>query len=288
MGNHVKTIGVVHGGVSHERQKSLEYGKNISKILESLGMNVLEMHLHPNGSWTVNGKVENVEESLKKVDKVWNCLVENLCEKCRVKLVGHSVLHSHLSSDKKNLHHLLAQHNIKTPYGKTILKQNYSRDSVKEIFTTVGVPAIVKPLKGSGAWGVMVVNNFSELLNAVELLIEKNLDVLVEKLIVGTPVSCFVFEHNNLLNTNIKVHDDVELGRDELMQIRNEALYIHNVLAYPHHVEYDFIISKKPKLTTLYFLEANTHPSLSHGYIKNVFSNGVIGLKEYVKNKVFV
>jgi D-alanine--D-alanine ligase len=295
MGNSKKTIGVVHGGLSHERQKSLHYGKQVSKILENLGMNVLEMHLHPNGSWTVNGNVENIEEALKKTDKVWNCLVgvdgergivEGLCEKCRVKMVGHSQLHSHLSGDKKNIQFSLAQHNIKSPHGKVIRKKDYSKEKVLEVFSQVPVPAIVKPNTGSSMMGVFVVNNFTELEHAVEHLISQNEDVLVEKLIKGIPVSCFVFEHNNLLHTNIKVDGKKENGdsltRDEQMNIRNEALYIHNCMAYNHHAEYDFIVTPKG----LVFIEVNTHPSLTSGYINSVFNSGVVNLSEYVEKKI--
>jgi D-alanine-D-alanine ligase len=269
----------------------LEYGKNISKILTELGMEVLEMHLHPNGSWTVNGEVQNVEEALKKTDKVWNCLVgvdgergvvESLCEKCKTKVVGHTHLHSHLSSDKKNLHLALAQHNIKFPHGKVIRKKDYSKEKVLEIFSTVPVPAIVKPNSGSSVFGLFVVNNFPELEHAVETLVSQGEDVLVEKLIKGTPVSCFVFEHNNLLHTHIKSEGDVELSREDAMNIRNEALYIHNILAFKHHAEYDFLLTPKG----LVFLEINSHPSLTSGYIGKVFKSGVVPLADYVANKV--
>jgi D-alanine-D-alanine ligase len=294
-----KTVGVIHGGISHEREKSLQYGKYVTRILKELGMDILELHLHPNGSWTVDGKVENLEHSLKKVDNAWNCLVgsdgesallENLCQKCGTKLVGHNMLHTDLSSDKNNLKLVLQQHKIKSPYGKVILKQNYSKEDLKSVFAFVGIPAIVKPLKGSGMWGIFFVNNFAEFENAVEFLISENQDVLVEKVIKGVPVSCFVFEHHNLLHTNIKVHDhegdSVKVSREDIMNIRNDALYIHNSLAYTHHVEYDFILAEKNGKKELYFIEANTHPSLSHGYIKDVFRTGAVKLKEYIASKI--
>lgn len=286
-----QTIGVVHGGLSQERQKSLEYGRQVSKILQNLGMNVTEMHLHPNGSWTIDGNLENIEESIKKVDKVWNCLVgadgergvvENLCEKCKVNMIGHTEMHSHLSANKKNLHLALAQHQIKFPHGKVILKKDYSKEKLLEIFSTVPVPAIVKPNTGSSMWGVLIVNNFTELEHAVEYLISQGEDVLVEKLIKGIPVSCFVFEHNNLWHTHIKVDGENNFSREELMNIRNEALYIHNVLAYKHHVEYDFIYTSKG----LVFIETNTHPALTSGYISQVFKKGVVSLKDYIFSKI--
>ncbi len=296
-----KVIGVVHGGVSSERDKSLHYGRHVTKILQDLGMDVLEMHLHPNGSWTVNGQVENVEEALKKTNKVWNCLVgvdgergivEKLCEKCKVKVLGHSLFHSNLSGDKKNIQLALAQHKIKSPYGKVLLKKNYNKETLKEIFSSVGVPAIVKPNVGSGMFGVAAVHNFPELEYAVEFLIGQGDDVLIEKVIPGIPVACFVFEHNNLLHTHIKVYEDAEhstpLSRDDLMMVRNEALYIHNVLAYNHHAEYDFIVSRKNGKSALTFIEVNTHPSLTAGYIKEAFSKGVVNLKEYINSKVLI
>lgn len=286
-----KKIAVIHGGMSHERQKSLTYGKHVSKILENLGMDVVEMHLHPNGSWTINGQVADVETALKKTDQVWNCLVgvdgergivEGLCEKCRVKLAGHTTLHASLSGDKKNLQLALSQHKIKTPYGKVLKSNEYSKEKLVEAFTTVGVPAIVKPNIGSSMWGVVLASNFPELEEAVENLVAKSEDVLVEKLVKGIPVSCFVFEHNGLVHTHIKVDDDAELSREQLLQIRNEALYIHSVLAYKHHAEYDFIVTPK----NLVFLEVNTHPSLASGYIGDVFKKGVVSLQEYLSEKV--
>lgn len=286
-----KTIAVVHGGLSHERQKSLEYGKKVTNLLSELGMNVLEMHLHPNGSWTVNGDVADVESSLKKVDKVWNCLVgvdgesgivEGLCERCRVKMVGHSTLHSNLAHNKKNLEFVLAQHKIKTPFGKVIYKKDFSKEKVQEVFATVPMPMIVKPNHGSSMWGVMLANNFQELFQAVEFLISQDLDALVQNVVKGIPVSCFVFEHNNLLHTHIKVEGGETLTREQMLSVRNEALYIHNVLAMGHHAEYDFLVTAK----ALVFLEVNTHPSLTSGYIGDVFKKGVVALKEYISHKV--
>lgn len=295
VGNFSKTVGVVHGGQTGEREKSVKYGQQVTKILKELGMNVLEIHLHPNGSWTVNGQVKNVEESLKKVDSVWNCLVgkdgesgvvEKICEKCNTKLVGHGTLHTHLAAHKKNLHLTLDQHKIKTPYGKVITKEEYSKDKLLAAFASVGIPAVVKPSCGSGVWGISVVNNFTEMENAVEGLISKGEDVLVEKVVVGVPVSCFVLEHNNLYQTSINVEDGQEkLSREDLLEIRNTALYIHNVLAFGHHTEYDFIIGNKNGKRVLYFLEANTHPSLAHGYIKQVFNTGVVNFKNYIASK---
>lgn len=293
--NNKKIIGVVHGGLSDEREKSLLYGKKVSKVLENLGLSVLSIHLHPNGSWTIDGQTGNVEESLKKVDAVWNCLVgvdgekglvESLCSKCGAKIIGHGELHTQLAGDKRNLKMAIGQHKIKVPFGRVITSKDYTKNKLLEIFGSVGIPAIVKPNVGSSAWGVTAVSTFTELESAVEHLLSLGLDVLVEKVVVGTPVSCFVFSHNNLLHTNVKVgneiHESKNIERSDLINLRNEALYIHNVLAVPHHAEYDFILTPKG----VYFLEMNTHPSLVDGYIKESFTKGPVNLSEYIESLV--
>jgi D-alanine-D-alanine ligase-like ATP-grasp enzyme len=128
----------------------------------------------------------------------------------------------------------------------------------------------------------VLATNFQELEEAVENLVAKHEDVLIEKLIKGIPVSCFVFEYNGLLHTHIKVDDEETLTREQILQIRNESLYIHSALAYKHHAEYDFIVTPKG----LVFLEINSHPSLSVGYIGDVFKKGVVSLKEYLSEKL--
>ncbi len=292
-------ICVVHGGTSHERERSIVYGKKIVKILavsdlENNNFNVFELHLHPNGSWTMNGNVASPEEILKKSHKVWNCfvgtdgesaLLEGLCQKHGVKLLGHSALHTELASHKQDLKNLLSQHKIKSPYGKVIDCKKYSLEKLKEVFQFVGIPAIVKPLKNSGAIGISLVQSFGEMQNAVENLISESQDVLVEKVISGTPVSCFIYSHEGLINVNIKVHGE-PLSRDENLQIRNEAIYIYNVLAFTHHLECDFLLIEKKGKKILYLLEVNTHPSLVHTYINDVFKDGVISLSEYVLEKI--
>jgi D-alanine-D-alanine ligase-like ATP-grasp enzyme len=212
-------------------------------------------------------------------------IVEELCERCKVKLVGHTHFHSHLVGDKQNFSYALEQHNIKVPFGKVILKKEYSKDKLKDVFSTVPFPAVVKPLRGSNGWGVNIVTNFAEFERAVEFLISDDKDVLVQKLILGVPISCFVFEHGNLLHTNIKADDTAELTREDLITVRNDALYIHSVMAFSHHASYDFVMQIKNGKKQLYFLEANTHPSLMTDFIKESFGKSV-KIQDYVRSKI--
>jgi D-alanine-D-alanine ligase-like ATP-grasp enzyme len=147
-------------------------------------------------------------------------------------------------------------------------------------------------LIGSGISFDLTINSLEELKKADEIYVESytNLisddkDVLVQKLILGVPISCFVFEHGNLLHTNIKADDTAELTREDLITVRNDALYIHSVMAFSHHASYDFVMQIKNGKKQLYFLEANTHPSLMTDYIKESFGKSV-KIQDYVRSKI--
>lgn len=286
----MKKIAVVHGGVGHERGKSIMYGNAITKIFRDAGNNIVEIHLHPNGSWTKDGKIENLENALTGLEFLWNALVgedgesalvETLCHKCHVKVLGHKSLHTELAANKKKLKDCLKQHKIKTPYSKVLHQYKINSEELKYVYRMVGLPALVKPLNSSGGKNIFLVNNFKEYINAVENIFANGLDVLVEKPIEGKHISCFVFEYKN--NLHAHVYSDVDLGREEFMHVRNEALFIHNTLAFDHHVKYDFILDRKNKL---FFLEANTHPSLLHDEIDQIFKKGEVTLSQYLLNKI--
>lgn len=291
-----KKIGVVHGGVMSGREKSVLNGRIISKVFRDAGNNVVEIHLHPNGSWTKDGKIENLENALVGMEHVWNALVgedgenglvEKLCHKCHVKVIGHKSLHTDLAANKKKLKDALKQHKIKVPYSKTLHQNKVNSEDLKHAYQMVGLPALVKPLAGSGGKNIHLINNFKEYTAAVESIFAAGQDVLVEKPIIGKHVSCFVFSHKG--NLHAHVYSEDQLDREEFLQVRNEALFIHNTLAFDHHVKYDFVLQDKKKLEKhgqLYFLEANTHPSLLHDEIDRIFKKGEVSLSEYLLGKI--
>lgn len=289
-----KVIAVVRGGVSHESDKSNTYGKQVLIALNELGYIAKDLYLHPNGSFTLDGYPIKIKDVFSSFEYVWNCLVgvdgesglvEELCEKYKVKLLGHSKISVKMAGDKNNFLKAAKVHKLKTPYSHVVSQSENSenlKQSILKAFAVVGIPAVVKPKSGSGLHGVQIVNNYTEMESAILKLNEKGDDAVVEKLIKGIPVSIFVMEHGNLMHTNIHIYGDEKVSKDDLINIRNEALYLHNVLAFKHHVEYDFVFTNKG----IYLIEANTHPSLSHYYIKDFFRDNVVSLKDYILDKI--
>ncbi len=188
-------------------------------------------------------------------------------------------MHTDLAANKKKLKDALKQHKIKVPYSKTLHQNKVNSEDLKHAYQMVGLPALVKPLTGSGGKNIHLINNFKEYTAAVENIFAAGQDVLVEKPIMGKHISCFVFSHKG--NLHAHVYSEDQLDREEFLQVRNEALFIHNTLAFDHHVKYDFVLGKH-----LYFLEANTHPSLLHDEIDRIFKKGEVSLSEYLLGKI--
>jgi D-alanine-D-alanine ligase-like ATP-grasp enzyme len=234
-----KKVAVLRGGKSHDRQKSLEFGLSVLNILKNFRehhITLSDIVIHPNGAWSVDGYLKSPEEVLKNIDLIWLATVgedgeagyvSEVLEKHNIKTIGHSTFSSKISHKKKNLHEIVSQHNIKTPYSKLIQKKNFTLQDILENFKFVGVPSIVKPDSSSGMFMVDLITHYEDLLQHSEKIIHNNHDVLIEKYISGISVSVFVYEYENILQTSIYLHNEDDwrkIKKEELLNVRNEAL----------------------------------------------------------------
>jgi D-alanine-D-alanine ligase-like ATP-grasp enzyme len=297
-----KKVAVLRGGTKEERQKSLEFGKEIINLLKvfqknNTGINykleneieIKDIVIHPNGAFTVDGYVEDIEKIIPEIDLVWNALIGYEGEKGvhletfenqNKKIIGHDVFFSRISNDKKKLQEIVNQYGILTPYSRIVEKKNYNIHDILENFKFVGIPSIIKPLDASDLKHLDIITHYEDLIKHAEKIIHSGHDVLIEKKVEGISVAVFVYEINNSIETSIYLHrreDWAKIKKEELVSVRNEALKIHHSLGFDFHVEYDFIINKKG----IYFIEANTYPSLTHDFIKDIWDKNK-SLQEYV------
>ena len=210
-------------------------------------------------------------------------IISSLCEKYNVKYSGSSSLQSILASDKHNLKQAVRQHGIKTPYSyfaKNNSKKNdnkNAKDEALKIFGLVGIPVIIKPNNGSDSQHIDVATNYAEIEACIKKLFDLGIDAIAEKHVKGLPISVFVYSLGDVLHTNIISSEDFEYDKNE---IRNEALYIHHILGFSDHAEYDFVVNEKG----INLLEVNTHPHLlDHKYSK--IWNGKNSLEKYILHK---
>lgn len=278
----LKKVAILRGGQSRKRQESLEFGKNILDILNHKKYNnhiiVNDLIIHPNGAWSLNGKLQNPEEIIEENDLFFNALIGEEAESGQIiqllennnkAIISHSSLHSKITHNKKELHSIVTQHYVKTPYNKIVTKETFNDKDLIDTFKHVGIPSIIKPTHSSHLFLVNLINNYDEAIRHANKIIENNYDVLIEQFIKGILVSVFIYESNNAFNIKIYLHnqdDNKHINKNDIEKVKQEALKIHYKLGFTSHVEYDFIYNKNG----IYLIEINTHPSLIHDHFTKI------------------
>lgn len=106
--------------------------------------------------------------------------------------------------DKEKLHALAAAHGVKVPETVRVTEENY----LKEVEKRVGYPCIVKPTDSPRFVAefrrkIFLVNNERELIESITKAQEKNLEVIIQRIIPGFDDHMYTFDA--YLNQNSKV-----------------------------------------------------------------------------------
>lgn len=278
---------VARGGVGPGRSRSHEYGQAVLAILRRQGLLAKDLYLHPNGMWTLDGLVTDVKPAVEQGRFVYITFVgsdgesgdlQQVCEECEVAHSGHGSFHSRLTKDKNNFKKLAKQHGIKSPYSHIAYKESDQKDSAKEIFNKIEIPMIIKANIGSNTEEVFLASSYSEIESLVEKFFNENKDVLAEKLIKGVDVKALVQPHNSTIHSCVSVDSEVALSHFQLVEVRNQALALHNALGFTANVEYDFVVDKNGA----HLLEANSHPDVLHSRYNEFWKSLPHTFEEYI------
>src|SRR3990167_1284661 len=194
-------IGVVRGGPSQEYRVSLWTCAAILKILrEELAEKYepFDILVDRQGSWHINGLPREPERALRGIDVAVNTMrgaygedgkASRIFESLRVPHTGANPFASALSFNKHATKDFLREHKIPMPYHHTIKKGDFSPSNVFEMFRSVPMPAIVKPVDSGSSFGVLYAGNLKELANAIESAFNFSRMALVEEYIPGVEVT---------------------------------------------------------------------------------------------------
>ena len=222
-------VGVIMGGMSSEREISLESGRNIynnldpSKyegvpIFQDSKGRLWEMTLPllvQNTTADIEARVEKEAtripyENLKElVEFVYiglhgkygedGCL-QGLLELLNVPYTGSGVLASGMGMDKHMTRRLLSAAGIRVPRYLAISEkawQEQREEMEKEIEETLGYPCVVKPTREGCSTGLSVVREKEQLPPAMEKAFQWDTTCLVEELLRGTEITCGVIGNEN-------------------------------------------------------------------------------------------
>lgn len=266
-------IGVLMGGISSEREVSLNSGKEIIKNLNKTKYDVKPI---------IIDDAESVENKVKGMDFIFIALhgtfgedgkVQEILEKINMPYSGSGVFTSATCMDKNKTKEILKMHRI--PVAPSLIIKNNSSYNIEEI-NDLGYPLVIKPNSGGSSIGTNLVKNQTEVRQCLDEAFNYDSDVMIEKYIKGIEYTAPIlngevlpiltikpsgefFDYNSKYvsgkaeETYIKLTEELE---KRIKTICETCWKIFNCKAY---VRLDIIISEGIP----YVLELNTLPGMT-------------------------
>ena len=277
-------IGVVMGGLSSEREVSLESGAGVLAALRHRGHEVVGIDWEE-GTSLPGELIEN------DVAVVWNALhgtfgedgaVQGLLTCMHIPYTGSGILASALAMDKIASKRIFAAAGVPTPRGSIIPNVGDPRP----FFAELAPPLAVKPALEGSSVGVSIVFDRAELGPAIELARLHRGDTLVEEYIAGAELCVGILEDDVLGSCEIRpasgFYDyDAKYKRDDtqylvpaplapalLERVEEAALAAHRALGCAGYSRVDLRLGESGEP---FVLEVNTLPGMtSHSLIPKI------------------
>jgi D-alanine-D-alanine ligase len=210
--------------------------------------------------------------------------VQGALELLGIPYTGSGVMASSIAMDKVMTKRVWLAEGLPTPNYRLLRCGGYDRKTVMEIPDELGLPVIVKPVREGSSIGVMKVQGYSGMVDAVDQASKLDADVLCEQFIVGDEVTCPVLGtgdnaralpvirivapdgnydyQNKYFSNDTKYVLPCGLSNDEEAAIQEIALEAYRVLDCRGWGRVDMMIdaaTRKP-----YLLEINTSPGMTN------------------------
>jgi D-alanine-D-alanine ligase len=236
-----RRVGVIMGGSSGERDVSLRSGAAVAAALEARGHDVVRFTLDESF-----GPELGVTLQRARIDAAFlavhgrlgedGCL-QGLLELAKIPYTGSSVLASALAMNKLKAKEMFRLHNVPTPPYYTVSGTDDLAD-LESIHGSFGFPVIVKPRGEGSSLGVAKATNIVELASAIDVALELDDTVIVERFVSG-------------LEINVGILDGQVLGAIEIA---------------PKKGIYDYEAKYTPGMTE-YFMPARIPPTRYRGVL---------------------
>jgi D-alanine-D-alanine ligase len=270
-------VTVLMGGISAERDVSLDSGKACAKALSEIGFDVTSL----------DAKDDFIEKLIKnKPDKVFNALhgrfgedgsIQGLLEHLKIPYTHSGILSSAIAMDKLTSKKIFKEAKISSPEYQVIKTVEDFQSS------KIGYPCVVKPNNEGSSVGVYIFNepNKSDEDKIVTLLNKYNF-LILEKYIPGREIqvavmgskalggieivptrSFYDYEAKYSANAKTKHIIPVKINEADYKKILDMALQAHNILGCRGVTRSDFRYNESDKVNKIYILEVNTQPGMT-------------------------
>ena len=270
-------VTVLMGGISAERDVSLDSGKACAKALSEIGFDVTSL----------DAKDDFIEKLIKnKPDKVFNALhgrfgedgsIQGLLEHLKIPYTHSGILSSAIAMDKLTSKKIFKEAKISSP--------EYLAIKTLEDFQSskIGYPCVVKPNNEGSSVGVYIFNEPKKsdddtivtLLKKYNFLIlekyipgrEMQVAVMGSKALGGIEIvptrSFYDYEAKYSANAKTKHIIPVKINEADYKKILDMALQAHNILGCKGVTRSDFRYNESDKVNKIYILEVNTQPGMT-------------------------
>ena len=187
----VMKVGVLMGGISSEREVSLNTGKEIARNLDKTKYEVLNIEIN---------KKEDIIEKTKGLDFAFIALhgkfgedgiVQSVLETLDIPYSGCNPLASGICMDKSITKSILKSIGVNT--AKWLALRDIKELNLSEI-DELGYPVVVKPNSGGSSVATTIVNNEKEIENAVLEAFKCDDEIMIEKYIKGEEITCCMMD----------------------------------------------------------------------------------------------
>jgi D-alanine-D-alanine ligase len=280
-----RTIVVLAGGLSHERDVSLRSGRRVVDSLSHHGSVVMR---DPDATL-----LQYLTESAP--DVVWPALhgasgedgaLRGLLEFIGVPFVGSSADASRLAWDKPTAKVIVSRAGVPTPRSITLPRDTFRELGAAAVLKTIAdelsVPLVVKPAQGGSAQGVSLIDRVEELPRAMVNAYTYSDVALIEQKITGTEIAVSIIDTGDgpvalpaieiepisgvytfearYTAGETRFYTPARINEDVAARAADVAIRAHTSLGLRHISRIDLIVDAAG---TPWFLEASTLPGLT-------------------------
>jgi len=280
-----KYIVVLMGGISPEREISLQSGKAVVNALSTDNKNVIKI--------IVNDDMVNELDNYK-IDVAFIALhgyfgedggIQEVLENKGIPYTGSETAASKLAMNKVESKDAFRRNNIPTPdYFTASTEQNISE--IANRVKSLKLPVITKPVSNGSSIGIYIIREYIEITDAIKYTGRYSEEILVEECIEGRELAISVLNDKALPVIEIKtatgIYDydakyksdktqytvlasadkssETTLSHDVYERVQDVAVRAHNSLGCRTFSRVDVILNKDDEI---YVLEVNTIPGFT-------------------------
>ena len=271
-------IAIVLGGASSEKDISLLTGLSIAEALSGK---------YDTGVIHIGSDISILPEKLLGANLVFNALhggigengdIQAFFDLHHISYCGSGAKASRLAMDK-HLSKLIAKtESIPTPKWILVKSDNFSTQLINQNSIKFNFPCIVKPADEGSTVGLSLIDNVSEIEDAINLAGKYSTNILIEEYIPGRELTVGILgskalpiveiiSDNELYDYDCKYTKGksqykvpAELPGKVTRKIQDDALKIYKAVGCRHYGRIDFRLNEKNEH---YFLEINTLPGMT-------------------------